>query len=828
MPTLFTDVSDSMLLQDHSKTAIALPEGSISYRQLLQAAHGFASLFAKKKQRVLILAENRPEWMYAAYAAWINEATIVPVDYLATVEEILYITRDCAPAVFFCSQQTRPVLEQVIERLDYSPQLLVFEDLPDHDRLSAAPINLADDQATALIIYTSGTTGSPKGVMLSFANILTNIAAVSTGVPIYNREERVMVLLPLHHIFPLLGTMVAPLSVGATTVLCPSPESGAILHTLQQHAVTIIIGVPRLYKLMITGIMARIQASPAARLFLKIAEKSQSPVLSRVLFRTVHQKFGGNIKFLVSGGAALDPEVGRQFTTLGFTVLEGYGMTETAPMISFTRPGKVTIGSAGTAMPCTRIDIRNGEIVVSGENVMQGYWQRPQETAEVLRDGWLYTGDLGHLDDRGRLFITGRKKEILILPNGKNINPILLEQQLEGATDFASEVAVFLHKDILQAVIRPDLPAMRSSSITDIEDYFRQKVIEPFNRSVSPAKRVMKFSLVTDELPKTRLSKLKRFELPDLVARTQVYKKHAEQPACEEYRLIKEFIQEQTDQEIHPDDHLEIDIALDSLDKVSLLAFLKSTFGIDIGEDKLMTHQTVRKLSIFVRDKKEKISVELVNWKEILKEKVELNLPGTWFTTPLIKNVTKGFFSVYFKFTGEGREYLPDTPCIIAPNHQSFFDGLFIAAVLKDAFVRNTYFYAKEKHVQNKWVRSFASRNNIIVMDRNNDLKESIQKLAALLRNGKNIMIFPEGTRSIDGALGEFKRTFAILSKELNVPVVPVTINGAYEALPTGSLFPKPFKKISVNFQKPIFPEDHTYETLRQQVIQKVREQLKR
>jgi long-chain acyl-CoA synthetase len=819
---------EGMLLRNYEKIALKWKDREVSYAELLNEATRYSKLFTDTTQRVLIFSENRLEWIYSFYGSWKNNCTVIPVDYLSTVEEVTYIVQDSLPEVFFCSRERESVLLEVVKVLDYTPQIIVYEDVDEVDgqggRDSAGNVfDEPDLDDTALIIYTSGTTGDPKGVMLSYENVLANVEAVSIGVPIYSIDERVMLLLPLHHIFPLLGSMVAPLSVGATIAISPSLQSEDIISTLQENRITIIIGVPRLYKIICKGIIDKVNQSKIARLFFLLAEKAGSETLSRILFKAVHEKFGGKLKYLVCGGAALDPDVGRNFTTLGFEILEGFGMTEAAPMITFTRPGQVTIGSAGTAMTCTKIEVRDGEIVASGKNIMQGYLNRPEETAEVLKDGWLYTGDLGHLDEKGRIFITGRRKEIIVLPSGKNINPVLIEQKLEKLSDCINEVGVFVKDDILQAVIQPDFFKIRENSITKIDDYFRWKIIDQYNRTVSPSKRILKFTLTDEELPKTRLSKLRRFQLPDLVGTRELRKSAAHQPDFEEYLIIKEFIEKQTQKEILPDDHLEIDIALDSLDQVSLLAFLKSSFGVDIRDERLMAHQTVRLLAEFVQEKKERISVELVNWKEILKEKVDLALPRTWITANLFKNFSKVFFSLYFRFKGNGQENLPETPCIIAPNHQSFYDGLFVASLLKNRFLKDTYFYAKEKHVKNRMVRFFADRNNVIVVDINSGLRESIQKLAEVLKKGKNIMIFPEGTRSMDGSLGDFKKLFAILSTELGVPVVPVTINGAYQALPVGSIIPIPFRRISVTFQPPVFPEGHTYESLTRQVYQEVK-----
>ena len=813
-----------MLLADHHKVALILPSLTLTYAQLLTATHGYARLFAEGTERVLIFSENRPEWIYALYASWRNRSTVVPVDYQSTVEEVAFIVRDCRPQVFFCSQERKALLEEVLAGLDYAPQVLVFEELPLPLEQPGPAIEPASPQATALLIYTSGTTGSPKGVMLSFENLLANVEAVTIGTPIYSRDERVLMLLPLHHILPLLGTMVMPFRIGATVALSPSLLAEDIVRTLQNNRITIIIGVPRLYRLIMKSIQDKITSSTIATLLFRLAEKAASPKLSRLLFGSVHKKFGGHLKYLVCGGAALDPVVGNQFTTLGFEILEGYGMTETAPMITFTRPGQVKIGSAGTAMSCTTIEIRDGEIVVAGKNVMQGYWDRPEETAEVLKEGWLSTGDLGYLDSKGRLFVTGRKKEIIVLSNGKNINPILIEQDLEARSNAISEAGVFLKDDILQAVIRPNLAVIREQGIAGMDDYFRWQVMDRYNQSVSPAKRILHFTLVEDELPKTRLSKLKRFQLPTLVETRQKCKQEAAPPEGEEYPIIKAFIETQTSRSIGADDHLEIDAALDSLDKISLLVFLHKTFGVEIPEDQLMQHPTLRQLSAFIGEKKEKIEVEPVNWRDILRERPDSALPRTWCTTNLIKNISRILLACYFRFRTEGNEYIPATPCILAPNHQSFMDGLLVAAALNNTLMQRTYFYAKAKHLHNRWLRFLADRHNIVIMDINSDVRESIQKVATLLQSGKNIMIFPEGTRTLNGTLGEFKKTFAILSKELGVPVVPVAINGAFEALPTGSIMPRPFRRVSVRFNPPIFPQDHTYESLSELVYEKVNE----
>ncbi|MBM9613996.1 AMP-binding protein [Desulfobulbus rhabdoformis] len=814
------------LLSDYQKPALVVPGQSLSYSQLLQMAHGYGALIPEAAGgRVLLYSENRPEWVYSLYAIWQAGGTAVPVDFQATVDEVAFILADCRPVVLFCSAERRTVLEEACSRLDYTPVLHVFEELDvSSEPTDVTPIVAEDPEKTALLIYTSGTTGSPKGVMLSYTNLIANIEAVTLGTPIYTSQERVLMLLPLHHILPLLGTVILPLQIGATVALCPTLAAADILNTLQQNQVSIVIGVPRLYSLIMKSIQDKIAASKLATLLYFLAKKVSNPHFSRLLFASVHRKFGGHIKYLVSGGAALDPEVGQQFTTLGFEVLEGYGMTESAPMITFTRPGQVLIGSAGKAMSCTAIEIRDGEIVASGANIMQGYWNRPEETAEVLKGGWLYTGDLGYLDAEGRLFVTGRKKEIIVLANGKNINPALIEQELEARHPTIAEIGIFFKDDQLQAIIRPNLVLIREQGIAQIDAYFRWQVIDAYNKKASPAKRLHRFTLVECELPRTRLGKLKRFQLPELVSAREEQRSHSEQPQGQEFRILQDFLETQTSRMIAADDHLEIDAALDSLDKVSLLVFIKQSFGVEIAEEKLMQIPTLRQLATFIAERKDRVAVELINWREILKERVDTGLPRTWVTINWIKNCSRLLLGCYFRFRTEGREHIPDSPCIITPNHQSFIDGLLVAAGLKNSLMQRTCFYAKAKHLQNRWLRFVADRNNVVIMDIHADVRQSIQKVATLLQNGKNVIIFPEGTRTRNGALGEFKKTFAILSKELNVPVVPVAIRGAFEALPSGSLLPKPFRKISVCFQPPVFPEGHSYDSLKEMVHEQVQQ----
>ncbi|MFH0974220.1 MAG: AMP-binding protein [Spirochaetota bacterium] len=802
------------ILQKSENTAITYGDFKITYSGLLGRVQYYYNLLKKiKAEKIVIYSENRPEFVYVFYAGWKKNAIMVPVDHLSTPDELLYILKDCKPEVIFTSRENLAKAKTALKKVKHKMKLFILDDIPEQSAEYTENINVEDISRTALIIYTSGTTGSPKGVMLSFENLFCNVDAV-VEAGIYREGERILVLLPLHHILPILGTMFATLCVQSLMAISPSIKSEDIISTLVKNRITIIIGVPRFYEMIRNGIMNKINASAVTAAIFKMAKLINSRTFSKILFKKVHRKLGGEIKYLVSGGAALNTKISYDFNTLGFDVLEGYGMTESAPMITFPRPGKVKIGTTGQAMPGVDIEIRNGEICARGKNVMQGYYKRPEETAQVIKKGWLHTGDLGELDNDGYLTITGRKKEIIVLANGKNVNPVEIEEKLVKMSSLIKEAGVFLKDGKLQVIIHQDKTQAKDPQQSAEKTLF--DLISGYNNSVSPYKKLLKFSITHDELPKTRLGKIKRFELANL--ETTKTKERTKEPTFKEYILIKDYLEAETGNNVFPDDHIEFDLGLDSLSKVGLLVFLENSFGIKIKDDHLSNYPNLLKLSEFVRDTRTKLHDSIVNWADILREKVHVTLPKTWYTGELFKYVSKGAFKLWFKLNGYGHKNLPKPPFILAPNHQSFFDGMYVTIYLRRKLLKNTYFYAKSKHVKNALLRFIARKNNVIVVDLTNDLKGSIQKLAEVLKKGKNIIIFPEGTRTKDGDVGEFKQTFAILSREIGVPVVPVAINGAYEALPTGSRFPKPGKKISVDFLPPVFPKKKSYSQIANEV----------
>lgn len=797
------------------QTAVAFKDREYSYQDLHDEIGRFVQLLgADAGDRVAIFAENRPEWVFALYAAWHLGASVVPIDMMSSAEELAYILDDCQPPVVFCTEQTRETLDQALGRSTHASRVISFESAEETPPATAFCFQEPEMDALAVTIYTSGTTGDPKGVMLTFSNLESNRRYLERVGIYLALETRVIAILPFHHAFPLQGCLVIPLSTGGMMAIVDQLSAEAIVSTLKRQRITMIIGVPRLYTLLHDGVMKKIRASAIARLLFWISSKVNRLGFSRLVFGSVQRGFGGHIRFFISGGARLDPEINQHFRWLGFETLEGYGLTETSPMTTYNPPGQVKVGSVGVTIDDVSVRIVDDEVLISGPNVMRGYYNKPKATAEAIRGGWFYSGDLGHLDEDGYLYITGRKKELIILDNGKNVSPEEIESRIMAAYPLIKDIGVYQDGDRLAAIIVPCLETAQKEQVVNLEETIRYAVIDAYNRQAATYKRITELTLVREDLPRTRLGKLRRFALPELATDERETAPMLADPEGEEFALIKRYLEDAKGLPVHGDQHLELELGLDSLDKIELLVFLDRSFGVKVEEELLASHATPRGLAELMSERKTRISEETLDWKDILSEDLPVSLPKRVFLLTIFKWIFRPLSRLYFRLEVSGLENLPaEGGFLITPNHQSHLDALIVAAFLRTKTLKNTYFFAKEKHFHSWWRRVFASNSNIILMNLNRELKLSVQKIAAVLRRGKNMVIFPEGTRSEDGTLSEFKKTFAILSKELDVPVIPVAISGAFRSMSTGTLIPRPVK-IRLEFLAPILPEGHNYQSL--------------
>lgn len=818
------------------RIAIMSSGKDVTYQEMLQHVSVFGSHTRElNPKKTIIFSENRIGWVYAFFSVWQNRSIAVPVDATATVSDLEYIVRDCTPECMWVSEACEKVAREVVSRLDFDVRILVINEVEKEDisGFDIVPSTLDEksyeDDAIALIIYTSGTTGSPKGVMLTYRNLWANKAGVCDEVNVFNGKRRTLMLLPVHHVLPLMGTVIIPILQGDGIIICETLQGPDIMEALCRGKVGIFVGVPRLWQMLYSGIMKKINASFVARTLFNICKKAKSPKLSRIVFSSVHKKMGGHLDYCVCGGAALDKEIGEGLTALGINLLEGYGMTEMAPIIAFTRPGDYICGCAGLPLPSVECKIVNGELCCKGNNLMKGYYNRPEETAQVIdSDGFLHTGDLAYLDEKGRVYLTGRTKEIIVLSNGKNVQPNEIEYKLEKYENRVKEAAVVQNGDMLMGIIVPNEAWARNLSDEEVEITLKKEVIEPYNLTVTNYKKLMSIFVYRGDLPRTKLDKLQRFKLKDILkSKGESVKSKVEsaEEMSNEMRIIKDYIESEKKVEVHADDHLETDLAFDSLDKVGLQGFIEQTFGVDI-QPEMMT--TLRSVAEKVESGKTHVDVNKMDWHEmLLANNSSLELPSTSVFYPLHAKLFKSFLKLNNRLKIVGEKNVPKKgPFIIAPNHQSFLDGPIVASGLSYKTLKNSYFFATEEHVKHPVVKSLAKRNNIILMEKRN-LKNSILKLSEVLKLGKNVVIFPEGSRSYDGEMVPFKKTFAILSKELNVPVVPVCIRGAYDVLPRGSKWIKP-KKIEVEYLPPVMPENgDTYDSISDKVRDSIQKGLK-
>jgi len=473
---------------------------------------GLASIGVQRGDCVAIVSNNRVEWAVGAYACYGLGAAFVPMYEAQHPKEWEFIVRDCEAKVIFVAGEA--TLEKARSLLDSAPSLrhmvtidaspnggaggrvISFDSLLDSGK--TVPAIHPGPADTAALIYTSGTTGNPKGVILTHANVATNVSATHEVFPM-ELADRSLSFLPWAHVFGQTAELHTLISTGASMALCPNVDK--ILEDLADVKPTLLFSVPRIFNRIYTAVQAQLAGKPPAvqlmvREALKVTAKERAgtrlklhelallELVDRVVFEKVRARFGGRLKYAFSGGAALSRDVAEFIDSLGIVVYEGYGLTETSPVVTANTPGGRRIGSVGLPIPGVRVEIdpegaefkpaeggrparAEGEILVYGHNVMKGYLKRPEENAAVLRkDGGFRTGDMGYVDAQGYLFITGRIKEQYKLENGKYVVPTPLEEQLKLSPYVLN---VMVHGDN-----RPNNVALVVANVSAVKDWARE------------------------------------------------------------------------------------------------------------------------------------------------------------------------------------------------------------------------------------------------------------------------------------------------------------------------------------------------------------------
>ncbi|HJV65089.1 MAG TPA: AMP-binding protein [Geomonas sp.] len=413
-------------------------------------------------------------------------------------------------------EQERHPLSPITAQVARDGRITTLDEMQQESPPPPSPRQATD---TAVILYTSGTTGRSKGAMLSHANIVSNLQGAAYHFSL-DDSMHTLSFLPINHVFEQVAGVLLPLSVGGMVSFAESLKK--LGENLAEVKPTFLLGVPAVYKMILERIMKNVTGNRVSRLLYSM------PVTRPLVCAKVKKAFGSGTVF-VSGGAALDPAIAKGLLSFGIPVYQGYGITETSPVISAESPGNTRLGTVGKLLPDVQVRIDNpnedqiGEIVVKGPNVMQGYYKNPEATAEVLNDGWYRTGDLGRLDPDGYLSICGRVKNLIVTPNGKNVYPEEVENELLKSR-YIAEVMVYGHKvgpvaEEVHAVIHPNQEeldnyalkhGMERMTVTDVEKLIREEVLKA-GQELADYKRVKRFTLREDEFPKTTTRKIKRF-----------------------------------------------------------------------------------------------------------------------------------------------------------------------------------------------------------------------------------------------------------------------------------------------------------------------------
>ena len=804
----------------------------INYIDLINNIKYFSEYVVEleKEKFGLIVMENRPEWIYSFFAVWDKKSAGIALDANSNSDEILYVLEDSHPNVIFCSNETEGTIFEAVEK--YSSKNTVKVINVDKITVEQEKMNVIKNMQfelenptgdeTAAMLYTSGTTGSPKGVMLSFNNLNTEMEGLYEK-GIFDHRDQILAILPFHHVLPLTATVLLMLKYQTSIVFVEKIASKEIFDALEKNRVTAIIGVPRVFKLFYDGIKQQIDAKFITRFIYKMMSNVKSLKIKRKVFAKVHKKFGGHLDFIVVGGAKMDPEISKFYETLGFYALEGYGLTETSPVIAVNSKKERKIGTVGKKLCNVDVKIVDEELWVKGPIVMKGYYNKPDKTTEVItEDGWFKTGDLATIDEEGYVTIRGRKNTMIVLSNGKNIDPETLENRVIAQSNgLIKEIGIFNYKNKLAAIIVPDLLELRKRGITNTKAYIKN-IVEDYNLKAHNYEKVLDYKLFEEELPKTRVGKTRRFMLPDLYEKNEIVKKEkTPEPTDEAYKILKEYVKKNKGIEPQPEENLELEIGMDSLDIVEFFAFIENSFGIQLDEEKFAEMPNLKLLSEYINQKATKFEDNDVDWKQIISQTKPIEDNKNRWLTKLLK-VFQPIVDLYFRVKKVDRKKLTDNPQIFVSNHQSFIDPLILGSLFPNKIVFNTLFLAIDWYFKKGVMKLLVSNGNVVLIDINKNIRKSVEEIVGYLKSGKSIVIFPEGARTKDGKVAQFKKVFAIIAKELNVDIQCLGIKGAFEAYSRYMKFPKP-KKIEVAVLEKFSPEG-SYDEITQKAEKIIRE----
>ena len=773
----------------------------VSYRQFHDLALKMANLLAQNGvepgDRVILWGPNSSWWGVAYWGIMVRGAIAVPVDFMsdqARAESIRSLT--CADVVLqsrFKPERITSATSLLLEDLQY-----LLEDIQPIGGI-ASP--LPGD--TAQLIYTSGTTGNPKGVTLTHRNLIANMMQINSRVPIITDRFSFLSLLPLSHMFEQMGGFFTPLYRGAAVVYLRTLKPSAIMAALGEEDIYVIMSVPRLMQLLKTTIERELEEKHLSGLFrgmMQLAVRLPHG-LRRILFFPVQRTFGRNFTVFVSGGAPLIPEVFNFWSSMGFTVLEGYGLTETSPVLCVNTMERQVAGSVGPPLPGVEVKIDGKEILARGDNVFPGYYENEQATRDAFtEDGWFRTGDLGEIGPDGWLVIKGREKELIVTGSGVNVYPDELETILNRIAGVKESCVIGFEKgggEEVHAVL-----------LLDGSGTAPEEIIARANKGLDTLQQITGFTVWNEpEFPKTTTLKIKKFAVKE-----EVEKGPEGGDAGVSRDSLLNLLARVTGVaagQIREESLLVTDLGLTSIDRVELVSFLEQEYRLDIEDSRIGPQTRVSDLRAMIAKREKLMRHDHFRF---------------WTNSRFISVVRKAWDAIihdpllrsFATIEVRGLEKLEelDGPVFFVANHLSYLDQPSVMCALpreiryKSATAAWEEFFFGEYHGFSRiWRRlsyEYASvLFNLFPLPQTRGFGGSLAYMGKLADAGVNILIFPEGGHSRDGTMQPFQLGLGLMVKELGIPVVPIKICGTDRVLPPTARFPTR-GGVTVTFGEPL------------------------
>ncbi len=744
------------------------------HHQILQACVLLDQLGLKQGDQLILWGFNSPNWGIIFLAAARSGIVIVPIDYLATAEYVAKIQKLVNSKLLIHSEYKLPskidVKTLVLDRL--------LSQIQDLDPALANNPTIASSDLLE-IVYTSGTTGDPKGVLLTHGNLIANIQAIKQTIQV-RPDQTFLSLLPLSHLFEQNPGFLTPLSAGCTIIYMKGLRPKLIFKTLAEEHVTNIVIVPRLLQLLADGITREVEKHGKTKIFNRLAQIKAPAWGKKILFRKVWQRFGTHFEYFICGGAPLGDDLESFWHNLGFRVIQGYGLTESAPVLTANPLDTVVTGSVGKALPGVELKFGpDGEIYARGGNITSGYYLDSDKTTTLFEDGWMKTGDIGGVDSNGYVYLKGRKKDVIVTSAGLNIYPEDIE-------------AILSKQPGVKAICVVALPSKQGEQIhaevilSNNQANLKQ-IIDSTNLQLNENQRITSSGIWhQDDFPRTTTMKIKKpLVIEKLTDSPNASATPPLNPQTKLYHLISQVCQTQPHL-IRPQARLALDLNLTSVGRVELITALEQEFNIDLVEEDIKANTTVSELEALIKNRQTgKDSTTFRRW---LLSPVPKIIRAS-FNLIIADNVIR----LFCRRQVIGRHNLNnlDQPVIFISNHIGYFDAPNVLMSLPWNVRQNIAVATWKEYFLNAGDPLFKSQSlnhllwrlydyytalmvNSYPLPKQTGFKRSLEYTGELLDSGWNVLFFPEGEHSPSGQLQSFKNGIGWMVKELQVPVVPI------------------------------------------------------